>query len=141
MLAASMRLNLIQRCVYKGKNENWKLKPEQYIRELFEGCAQNPEECRNILKERLGHEAGLKKAKYCYACLSKIEKFLGPMLACSWEIIYPAEFAFVIDYVIRRDGRIKDPVFYENSIFPENYEDFDYTKEMAEIVGEYAVWR
>ena len=63
------------------------------------------------------------------------------MLACSWEIIYPAEFAFVIDYVIRKGGRIKDPVFSENSMFPENYEDFDYTTGMAEIVGEYAVWR
>ena len=141
LLAASMRLNLIQRCVYKGKNGNWKLKPEEYVRELFDGYAETVDECRSILEDRLKKEVCLEKAEYCYQCLSKIKKLLGPMLACSWEILYPAEFAFVIDYVIRRGGRIKDPVFLKNGMFPENFADFDYTAGITETIEEYTVWR
>ena len=60
-----MRLNLIQRCVYKGKNGNWKLKPEEYVRELFDGYAEIVGECRSILEDRLKQAVCPEKAGYC----------------------------------------------------------------------------
>lgn len=136
LITAAMRLAQIDLFVYKGKHNRWKLSPRSYMQMMFEGSAETREECREILQRRLGYEIGTGIAEYCHNCLWKIIKIVVPMLAVSWEVIYPSEWAYAIDYVIRKKGELPDPIF-ERSLFPINYDDFDITKGITPRIQEF----
>ena len=133
------RLYYLSKLVYKGENGVKKLTAEQYRRYIFEPCAETREEIVGILKrmyKKSGKSAEIPDDSHIdlvIQCLSIIEKLWSKGISCVCEQIYIPELAYAFDYVIKHRGQLPAPEFQGSwSIFPQNYEAYNYTEGIAE---------
>lgn len=133
------RLYYLSKLVYKGGKGVKKLNKDQYRIEIFEPNAETREEIACILKRRY------KKSKnnaeniedshidQVFRCLKIIEELWCASIACACEQIYIPELAYAFDYMIKKRGELPEPKFQGDwSMFPQNYEDYNYTEGIAE---------
>ena len=126
------RLYYLSKLVYVGENGVAKLTPDQYRKELFAPHAETLAEVEAIL-ERKKKDFSDNHAKEVFRCLQTIEHLWCTSMACVCEQIYIPELAYAFDYVIKRKGELPEPEFQGAwSIFPQNYEDYNYTEGIAE---------
>ncbi len=68
-----------------------------------------------------------------FRCLEIIEQLWCKSIACVCEQIFIPELAYAFDYVIKNRGELREPEFLgEWSMFPCNYENYNYTEGIAE---------
>jgi len=125
------RLYYLSKLVYVGKNGVMKLKTGQYRKEIFDLAAETPDEVRHIL-EGTKESIHTNHVEEVFRCLKIIEELWCKGIACVSEQIYIAELAYAFDYVIKRRGELPEPEFQgEWSMFPHNYENYNYTEGIA----------
>lgn len=134
------RLYYLSKLVYKGEDGVKKLDADQYRIKIFEPNAETREEIVYILKRM--YEKSAKVAEniedshidQVIRCLDIIEKLWSKGISCVCEQIYIPELAYAFDYVIKHRGVLPEPEFQgEWSIFPQNYEAYNYTEGIADI--------
>lgn len=129
LLSASTRLFYLSRLVYKSKGEFCKLSKQSYSRELFKESFEIEE------VEYVANNAARKNsADTVLKCIQSIEPLTIKWVSCVNEQMYMHEFAFLIDYVIRRNGDVPEP----DGLFPKNYKDFNYWEGIGEEFNRYS---
>ncbi len=124
------KLLFLSKLVYKGKDGIIKLPCERYEKELFEGYLETKEEMKELL-DRLTIYVTADMADYVFVCLQTIKKLWCQMIACRVEQVFIDELAYAADYVIEKKGDLPPPKFETHSLFPTNYDDFNYTQGIA----------
>ena len=99
---------------------------------LFEGRGETPEEIYGHIAGRGGTP---EQARHIHKLVWQIADLVCPMMACRDEQLFVSEYAYAIDYVIRRNGDLPKPDI--KHVFPLNYPDYDYTKGIAAEVQQY----
>ena len=118
VVAASL-LERVSCLVYQGKDGAWRKLPEEaYKKAIFEAYTETKEEVAERLR---GHG----DAARAFKTLWNIADLVCPMMACVTEQAFLSEYAYAIDYVIRRSGDLPQPEIAE--LFPTNYPDYDPT--------------
>lgn len=73
---------------------------------------------------------------YTSRCLRLIKILWCTFIACTVEQAYIPEFAYAFEYIIKNKGSLPMPKYDTSSIFPRNYTDFHYTKDVAAYFNE-----
>ena len=115
--------------VYRSGGRFKKPYAEKYKREVFDAWAETPEELRGRIEE-CGGDAAL--THRCFKTIRRIADIVCPMMACMDEQGFVSEYAYAIDYVIKRGGDLPEPLV--RGLFPTNYSDYDYTAGVAETI-------
>lgn len=133
------RLYYLSRLVYKGADGIKKLNAEQYRIKIFGPHLETREEIVYILK--LMYETGEQTMEIMddshvdqvFQCLDILEKLWSRGISCVHEQISIPELAYDFDYVVKHRGVLPEPEFqWDWSLFPWNYESFNYTEGIAE---------
>ena len=133
MILTAILFERISCPVYLGKDGFWRKPPvKKYYYEIFEGWAETPNEIYDRIASR---GVTPERAKHIHKLVWQIADLVCPMMACDHEQAFVSEYAYAIEYVITHDGDLPKPEI--KHIFPENYPDYDYTKGIAEEIGEY----
>ncbi len=130
------RLYYLSKLVYKGKNGLKKLPDAKYKKGLFEGHAETVDEIMyavehwNVETPMEHMEISRAHAEEVFARLTVLEDIWCRFLACLWEQAYIPEYAYAFEYVMKKDViDLVSPEYTEESdLFPQNYEDFNYTE-------------
>ena len=117
LFSACFRLHMISRMTYKGKYGISKLSKDVYRGILFRWDSMDKVE--DWIKSR-GFEVTEKLALYVYKGLRAMEDVISQLLSYVDCIIYPREFASVIDYIIVKKGVVPRPIYVGSSL-PINY--------------------
>ena len=130
------KLYYLSKLVYRGKNGIGKLSAERYAEELFDGFAETKEEIADILEHcnnrlNCGIEITDQLVDYTYQCLQLIKALWCAFIACTIEQAYIHEFAYAFEYVIKNRGNLPVPEYRRPAFFPYNYENFNYTEDVA----------
>lgn len=140
LFALCSDLYYLSRLVYAGKSGISKPGSERYIKGLFEPHAETKDEIRSILEywsrpSGVSFELSSKSLDVLFIKLTILEKIWARFLSSRYEQAYIEEFAYAFEYVLSdTDGKIAEPEYKnEFSLFPSNYENFDYTEGIAEL--------
>ncbi len=135
LYATCSRLYYLSRLVYRGQNGSYKkLDEEEYERILFEGHAENCEEVYSIMVNRyVEKNTSMTLAEKVFEDLRILEPLWCKSIANVEEQIYIPELAYELAYVFRHSGELPKPEYdSKNSLFPNNYENFNYTEGIAD---------
>jgi hypothetical protein len=135
LYATCARLYYLSKLVCRGKDGICKLNQEQYRKKLFDGFVETVDEVRHIMdrqKRDPKQEMPMRNARMVFKNLQILETLWCRGISCLWEQIYIPELAYFLEYVLRNGEVIPIPQ-YDNewSLFPANYENFEYTKDIA----------
>ncbi len=129
------RLYYLSRIVYRGSDGVFKkLDEKEYKRILFEGHAENSNEILSIMvNQNAEKNASMTMAEKVFGDLRILESLWCRAIACVEEQIYIPELAYELDYVFKNSGWLSKPEYSsEYSLFPNNYENFNYTEGIAD---------
>lgn len=132
------RLYFFSKLVYAGKEGVRKPVSEQYSKCLFEAYLETTEEIRSaVVRVDMKYREDVLYDDHFWSevekCLALIEKLWCRSLSCVGEQIYIPELAYAFEYVIERRGELPEPEFSgEQSLFPRNYKNYNYTEGIAE---------
>ncbi len=107
---------------------------ERYIKELFEARAENPDEILHIMNlQKLESIKAWSKqdAINVFEKLQKLQLLWCHSVSCVWEQIYIPELAYAFDYVLRHEDCPIPEFSSEWSLFPDNFENYNYTEDIA----------
>lgn len=134
LYATCARLYYLSKLVYLGKDGVRKLEMERYIKELFEARAETPDEILHIMNLHKSESISAYSKQDAIKVFEKLQK-LQPLwchsIACIWEQIYIPELAYAFDYVLRHDDCPMPEFNSRWSLFPDNYEKYNYTEGIA----------
>ena len=136
LLSVCARLYYLSKLVYRDKAGVKKLSAAQYRKQIFEPRAETQDEIKAILdtmyKEHSDEKLSDDNIDLVVRCLMIIEKLWCTSIACVCEQIYIPELAYAFEYVVKRRGELPAPVFGgASSLFPDNYENYNYTEGIA----------
>ena len=136
LFSVCARLYYLSKLVYRDKEGVKKLSAAQYRKQIFEPRAETQEEIKAILdtmyKEHSDKKLGDDNIDLVVRCLMIIEKLWCSSMACLCEQIYIPELAYAFEYVVKRRGELPEPVFCSaDSLFPDNYESYNYSEGIA----------
>ncbi len=136
LLSVCTRLYYLSKLVYRFKDGFKKLSAAQYRKLIFEPRAETQDEIKAILDTMYKEHGDKKLADDNIApivrCLMIIEKLWCSSIACLCEQIYIPELAYTFEYVVKRRGDLTEPVFCsDSSLFPDNYEGYNYSEGIA----------
>lgn len=117
--------------VYRSGGRFKKPPAEKYKRKVFDVWAETPEELRGRIEE-CGDAALTER---CFKTIRRIADIVCPMMACMDEQGFVSEYAYAIDYVIKRGGDLPEPLM--RGLFPTNYPDYNYTEGVAAGIAPY----
>ena len=137
LLSVCARLYYLSKLVYRDKAGVKKLSAAQYRKQIFEPHAETQDEINAILhkmyKEHSDERLNDDNTDLVGRCLMIIEKLWCTSIACAYEQIYIPELAYAFEYVVKRRGELPEPVFRgASSLFPDNYENYNYSEGIAE---------
>jgi len=137
LLSVCTRLYYLSKLVYRDKAGFKKLSAAQYRKQIFEPHAETQDEIKAILykmcKDNGDEKLDDDNNDLVGKCLMIIEKLWCISIACVCEQIYIPELAYAFEYVVKRRGELPAPVFGgASSLFPDNYENYNYTEGIAE---------
>ena len=135
LYATCSRVYYLSRLVYLGQNGSYKkLDEEEYKRILFEGHAENCQEVYSIMVNHyVEKNTSMTLAEKVFGDLQFLESLWCRAIACVGEQIYIPELAYELDYVFRNSGKLSKPEYESKlSLFPNNYENFNYTEGIAD---------
>ncbi len=115
LYSACFRLHMISRMTYKGKYGISKLPKEIYREIVFEWLTDSMENVENLLR-KAGFVVTEELTLYVYKCLKAMEDVISQLLSYVDCIIYPREFASVIDYIIVKKGVVPRPIYVGSSL-------------------------
>lgn len=132
VIVAASHFERVACLVTRDKTGGWRKLPEEAYKTIFVHYAETEEE----VAERLA-DLGVppERAGEIFRTLRRIAALVCPMMACVTEQAFLSEYAYAIDYVIRRSGDLPQPEIAE--LFPTNYPDYDPTAEIAEQIRPY----
>lgn len=136
LLSVCARLYYLSKLVYRDKAGVKKLSAAQYRKQIFEPHAETQDEIKEILCKMYKGDSNEKfdanNIDLIASCLMIIEKLWCTSIACVCEQIYIPELAYGFEYVVKRRGDLPEPVFCSaSSLFPDNYESYNYTEGIA----------
>ncbi|WP_295917100.1 hypothetical protein [uncultured Anaerovibrio sp.] len=137
LLSVCARLYYLSKLVYRDKAGVKKLSAAQYRKQIFDSHAETQDEINAILhkmyKEHSDERLNDDNTDLVGRCLMIIEKLWCTSIACAYEQIYIPELAYAFEYVVKRRGELPEPVFRgASSLFPDNYENYNYSEGIAE---------
>ena len=132
LYAAASNLDLLSRPVYRTKNGFVKLPEKTYRGKLFDRFAETPDEIFTLIQD---NGVSRERAELIHRMLRQIADLVCPMMACPDEQAFISEYAYAIDYVIRRGGDLPKPEM--RSLFPVNYSDYHYQEGIAKVIRQY----
>lgn len=125
MIQVLLTANYLERIsclVYKGKDGEYKkLSENKYKKFIFEGRVETSREIYDIIQKYRVSET---EAEWIHKMVWQIADLVCPMIACMSEQAFVSEYAYAIDYVIRRGRDLPKPDIAE--LFPRNYSDYNY---------------
>ena len=77
------------------------------------------------------------ESKQIHKMIWQIADLVCPMLTSMSEQGFVSEYAYAIDYVIRHNGNLEQPVI--GHFFPSDYPDYKYDEGIAEEIHEYEI--
>jgi len=119
LLSLSYELQFLSRLVYRSRGRIKKLKPEEYNKCLFEWYLETEEEVSMRLKEFIPNMS--LDSHEVYNTILGLKPLLIKWISIDNELFFCSQYAYLIDYVIRRKGDVP----YPDGIFPKNYFNFD----------------
>ena len=125
MIQVLLTANYLERIsclVYKSNDGKYKkLSENKYKKAIFESYEETPHELYDrIQKYRISET----EAEWIHKMIWQIADLVCPMIACMSEQAFVSEYAYAIDYVIRRGCDLPKPDIAE--LFPRNYSDYNY---------------
>ena len=132
VIVAASHFERVACLVTRDKTGGWRKLPEEAYKTIFVHYAETEEE----VAERLA-DLGVppERAGEIFRTLRRIAALVCPMMACATEQAFLSEYAYAIDYVIRRGGDLPQPEIAE--LFPTNYPDYDPAAGIAEQIRPY----
>ena len=133
LLHMSEDVHTLSRLVYKTKGGFAKLPVKKYEECLFLNYMESKEEVRDRLASvcRIPADADSDAA---FRCVEALKPMILRWVSCLTEQMFVSEYAFLIDYVIRRKGDVPYP---DDGLFPKNYVDFNYNEGIGKEFSEY----
>ena len=137
LFSISARLEHLGKLLYKGKEGIKKPEPKEYDYWLFEVRSDTRDEIRGIL-DRDYFATGVCKIEDCeiediYRMYQVLRKIWVRMVSNVDEVADIDEYAYAFEYVCNHGPDAALPEYTrDGGMFPCNYEDFDYTKGVAE---------
>lgn len=136
LLSVCTRLYYLSKLVYRDNDSIKKLNAAQYRKQIFEPYDETQDEIKAILykmyKDHNDEKLNDDNIDLVGRCLMIIEKLWCTSIACACEQIYIPELAYAFEYVVKRRGELPEPVFCStSSLFPDNYESYNYTEGIA----------
>ena len=134
VLVTAGYLERISCLVYKGSDGAYKKLPaEKYKKDIFESCAEFPQE---IYERVQTYGVSAADAERIHKMVWQIADLVCPMIACMSEQAFVSEYVYAIDYVIRHRYDLPKPDI--DSLFPRNYPDYNYWEGLlVDKVNEY----
>lgn len=133
------RLYYLSKLVYWGKKGVCKLTAEEYKKGLFDPHAENFREICDALASVDKNYSNLDMREYKDFFQDLIWSFMlikdlwCKNIACLYEQVYIPELAYAFEYIVERKGDLPWPDIEGNSsLFPGNYENYNYTEGIAE---------
>lgn len=137
------KLFFLEKLLYAEDGVYKKLKAKDYIKKLFEGLAETPDEIESILNrmhkvkefdpcvDKIGH------VNRVFQCLNLIEMLWCRGISRLYQRMLIPELAYAFEYVILHKGKLPKPEFEnESSLFPSNYVNYDNNTGLAEYYME-----
>ena len=125
MIQVLLTANYLERIsclVYKSSGGKYKkLSENKYKKVIFESYAETPHEIYDRIQKYRVSET---EAEWIHKMIWQIADLVCPMIACMSEQAFVSEYAYAIDYVIRRGCDLPKPDIAE--LFPRNYSDYNY---------------
>lgn len=125
MIQVLLTANYLERIsclVYKSSDGKYKkLSENKYKKAIFESYAETPHEIYDRIQKYRVSET---EAEWIHKMVWQIADLVCPMIACMSEQAFVSEYAYAIDYVIRRGRDLPKPDIAE--LFPRNYSDYNY---------------
>ena len=136
LLSVCARLYYMSKLVYRDKDGVKKLSANSVSKKIFESHAETQYEIKEILykmnKEYRDEKLDDVHIDLVAKCLGIIEKLWCHSISCVSEQIYIPELAYAFEYVVKRRGDLPEPVFCStSSLFPDNYESYNYAEGIA----------
>lgn len=130
------RLYYLSKLVYKGKEGIRKFSEEQYKTKIFDPQAETPDEVYHTLVSVDKKYEKLKPEDIFLEdlqnCFDRLIALWCKNLSCFVEQVYIPELAYAFEYIVERRGKLPAPEFDGDwSLFPNNYEDYNYTESVA----------
>lgn len=134
VLLTANYLERISCLVYKSSDGKYKkLSENKYKKAIFESYAETPHEIYDRIQKYRVSET---EAEWIHKMIWQIADLVCPMIACMSEQAFVSEYAYAIDYVIRRGRDLPKPDIAE--LFPRNYSDYNYWEgSLVDKVKEY----
>ena len=134
LLSASSRIYYLSRLIYKSKGKYKKLPEKCYATDLFDGYMESEDEIADRLY-LVCKNTDTVDSSFVFKCVEALKPLAVRWVSCLYEQLYIHEFAFLIDYVIKRNGEVPYP---EEGLFPKNYENFNYSEGIGEEFNKYS---
>ena len=126
LLAAAMDLRNISR--YVAFIDGTLTKPDSslYEEELFTAYMETEDEVKDHLE--FWFPDCKVSSEYVFKCLEAMKPLIIRWVSADYEMLFTSEYAYLIDYVIRRKGDVPYPA---EGLFPKNFKDFNYIEGIA----------
>ncbi len=138
LYSISTKLLFLSRLIYRGKSGYKKLTLKNYREELFDPYAETKEEVQSVLDYWVktgGHhiETSIENAQTIYDKMNILGYLWGNYLSCMEEVVFLSEISYALEYVINKTYMKKPEFNNMYSLFPSNYDDYNYTEGIADV--------